>query len=269
MYSTPLNDAAPAVAKRDWMKIGVTLGLVVVVLNFALTLTLVAQLAAAQAKVDKYDAVFTQAEALLKVAKPQVQYYMGEFDHFSKQARKLSDYANRFLHGSVPDLGNDLIQSEWSRLGFNASTFAGAVRKAFDQTKLGTYNEDINMWAAYVESVAKVISQINPSWTIPAPKPSDDEGFLNTFSYIIEWVDSQTDKTAWRNTASSCVDLIDAVLPVNWSGKYIWHNGQRYGYFDWNSWVNYNFPLVRDTCAYFANIKFANGTESDANAGRR
>jgi hypothetical protein len=238
--------------------------LVVVVLNFVLTVALISQLGAAQAKVDKYDAIITQAQILFIQAQPKVQHYIGEFDHFADQARKLSDYANRILHGSVPDLINDIAQSKWSTLGNNVTSFSGSIRKAFDYTQLGSYNEEINKISAIVESVSKIVQKINPAWTLPAPQPTDDQGFLNVFSYIVDWTNEQADKTKWKNTAVTCVDLIDAALPIDWSGKYVWHNGQRYGYYDWNSWINSNLPQVRDTCAYFAQMKDAvNGTEFD------
>jgi len=260
MYSTPLNDVTGGPAKRDWMRIGMGVCVVATLLNLTLTTALISQLAVAQAKVDKYDAMFSQAQAMIELAKPQVKFYMGEFNHSSKQARQLGDYANRFIHGSIPDLTNDIAQSDWAKVGFNVSTLAGSISKAFDTSHLGTYNENINQIASLVQSVATIISKIDPHWTLPAPQPTDDAGFLNTFSYLIDWVDEQADKTKWRNTAVSCVDLLDTVIPLDWSGKYVWHAGKRWDYFDWNYWISSNLPQARDTCAYFANMKLSNTT---------
>jgi hypothetical protein len=261
--SVALNDI-DAPKKRDWTKPLIGVGLSVVLLNAALTAVLVSQMASANAKVEKYDATFNQLQLLITQAKPQVKHYIGEFDHFAQTARHIGDVANRVLHGSVPDLVNDLAQSHWDILGQNVSTLAGAVKKAFDAYPGWEYNEQINMWAAYIESVANIVRTINPDWTTPAPQPTDDLGILNVVSYVVDWSSDQAEKTKWRNAAVTCVDLMEAAIPINWSGKYVWHNGHYYGSYDWNDWVNYNLPKVRDTCSYFAKIKSPPADEGGA-----
>jgi len=246
--------------KRDWKAIAIGVGLGVVILNATLTAVLVCQMMAAQAKVEKYDAAFNQLQALVITAKPQVKYYIGEFDHFATQARHISDVASRVLHGNIADLINDVAQSDWSLLGQNVTTFAASIRKAFDYTTTGSYEEEINRIAAIVESVSAIVRKVDPKWTYPAPQPDDDAGILNMFSYLVDWANQQATTSKWSHAAQSCVDLIDTVIPIDWSGKYVWHNGKYYGTYDWNEWVNSNLPQVAETCALFANAKVSNET---------
>ncbi len=144
----------------------------------------------------------------------------------------MANQADRFLHGSIPDLLLDLIQSDWSNLGLQVQATATSVQNSAQKAGYS----DIAHYAALVASVGGVVSQYTPEFIVPPPQPTDDAGVLNTLSYLESWVDQQLDATRWGWVASNCTAAINAALGVDWEAQYTWYDNNRgYESGHWNA----------------------------------
>jgi len=153
------------------------------------------------------------------------------------QAKDLMDFPNRVLHGSLPSVVNNLLQTDYQALSRNVTKLSMAVFQLFDSFA----SRDSGMWqvakySSLVTSVAKRTINIQPRWASIVPKPSDDQGVVNMFSYLSEFMISQMYPANLRSLGQSCTAFLDAVLNMNWADDYSWNLGRNTAHWDVNSW---------------------------------
>lgn len=217
--ATPASESRPSTSKNEmvvpgWLKLVCAFLTVGVIINMVLMSMVLFELRHGRQSVE---------EAHKSVSKLTTK---------GQKLFTLADEADRFLHGSLPDLTLDLLQSDWTGLGRQVAATASSVQGAAQKAGLN----GVAQYSALVGSVGEVISQYSPEFIVPAPQPNDDAGVLNTLSYLESWINQQVDATKWGWVASNCTAFIQAAFQVNWQAEYSWYDNQQgYESSAWNA----------------------------------
>jgi len=163
---------------------------------------------------------------------------MNEAHDMFAQAKEFMDFPSRLLHGSLPNVVNNLVQTDYGALSRNTTKLSTAVQNMFDSFGRDDGMMTVARYSSLVTSVARKVGLLAPRWTPIVPKPSDDEGVVNVFSYLSDWATQQLDRTSLMHLGSSCTAFLDAALNVDWSDTYVWNLGRDRASWDVNQWKN-------------------------------
>jgi len=148
------------------------------------------------------------------------------------------DFPSRLIHGNLPHVLNNLVQTDYPAFGRNITKVASALQSLFDSAKDDGMLQ-VARYSLLMQSVAKKVGLLKPAWTPgPIPRPHDDEGIVNVFSYLTEWIQLQLDKPEIQSLGQSCTSFLDSALNVDWSDTYRWNLGRMYSSWNINSWKN-------------------------------
>jgi len=194
---------------------------------------------------------------LMSVLVTQLSHAQKTADQFSNQIntmytpmKSVFDTFDRFLHGSVPDLLNDLITIDFYHFGGNFSALASDVVSSFDYGDPDMLR--VSQYASFVQSVSAKFQNLQPNYA-PPPTPSDDLGILNVMGYLIDWANQQTNPVSWQKLGKQCTALIDSLVNQDWSGTYYWNHKTESAQWNANS-AKSSAQTVRQYCEYIASI---------------
>ena len=70
-----------------------------------------------------------------------------------------------------------------------------------------------------IDSVASKIGEMSPVSAAQSQDAAFSDGLLR-LDWILNWIDAQTNKRAWADTAAACLDLNSKIAQVEWRGCY-------------------------------------------------
>jgi len=214
----------------SWQTIGGLVLVFALLLNTVLLTVLVSQMSQAQKNVD---------------------LVQSQFNEIFPPVKAVVDVFGRVLHGSIPNLVDDLITIDFVNFGRNVSSLASAVVQSFDYSNDPSLLQ-VSQYSALVGSVADKFTALRPNYA-PAPVTTDDQGVLNVLSYLIEWTTTQVDPLAWQRLGKQCVAVVTALLNTDWSGSYYWNHRTQSGSWDANS-AKSTANIVFQYCTFVAGI---------------
>jgi len=191
------------------------------------------------------------AVSVMAVQVLRAQGALAQTENLVATAQEIMGIPDRLLHGNLARAVNSLVQTDFGSLSRNTTKLASAVQALFE-TATDSEMLSVNKYSSLVNSVAKRVGTLNPRFP-PAPKPTDDQGVVNMFSYLTEWISTQADKNEFRTLAKSCTALLDQALTLDWSDTYVWGQGRYQSSWDANSWKNAG-RRVQEYCQKIQNL---------------
>jgi hypothetical protein len=167
-----------------------------------------------------------------------VSQHHKELDSFLSLTSYLNDFSiARLFHGSLPELLNDFITSDISGAAAMTQSFAQDVHSSIctSSSEKGDYpdlpNFYISKYASLVESISNQIANINSlDPAVDDQNEHDDDApvqitgkggmVLDTLTYAINFIKSQTDVSEWKTVACSCQDLATELASVEFKDTY-------------------------------------------------
>lgn len=165
-------------------------------------------------------------------------------EHLRRMAKTLEGFADgsqsvaRLFRGSLAAKVTDMMCPDFSGVAAKVSSLAGKIKDTLLANGGGSGGTDVEFAdgakiSAMVESIATIAQNLDKPASCPSTRSvvsadgqlTGSGGFLlEPMTYILDFVENQTDAASWKQAATQCKDLLHSMKQLSWTGSVdCWH----------------------------------------------